>query len=167
MKEEILEITYSYWDGMGHRRSVRVKKGDTIGQFLSLVRKELAKDFRKLHTAKVDLLYVKEELILPNDITFYHLNFDVHENIRIVAVDFRVENEERHPGKVAERRWYDRNKHIFPVSRWEVSDPTKDYGRYTMHGGTLHKKPDRLGSSSCLIGDKNIITTVCTLVYFA
>ena len=34
--------------------------------------------------------------------------------------------------KVVERRWYDRNKHIFPASRWEVYDPTKDYGSYTI-----------------------------------
>ena len=34
MKNEKLEITYSYWDGTGHRRIVRVRKGDTIGQTL-------------------------------------------------------------------------------------------------------------------------------------
>ena len=27
------------------------------------------------------------------------------------------------------RSWYDRNKHIFPASRWEPFDPTKDYSR--------------------------------------
>jgi hypothetical protein len=34
--------------------------------------------------------------------------------------------------QVVERRWYERNKHIFPASRWEVYDPTKDYGAYTI-----------------------------------
>lgn len=29
--------------------------------------------------------------------------------------------------KVVDRRWYDRNKHIFPASVWEAFDPTKDY----------------------------------------
>ncbi len=38
MKEEVLEITYSYWDGTGHRRTVQCKKGDTIAKFLELVR---------------------------------------------------------------------------------------------------------------------------------
>ena len=29
--------------------------------------------------------------------------------------------------KVVDRRWYERNKHIFPASMWEEFDPTKDY----------------------------------------
>lgn len=28
MKNEEIEITFSYWDGSGHRRSVRMKKGE-------------------------------------------------------------------------------------------------------------------------------------------
>ncbi|MCJ1416107.1 hypothetical protein MMC32_002442 [Xylographa parallela] len=31
--------------------------------------------------------------------------------------------------KVVDRRWYERNKHIFPASVWEEFDPTKDYTR--------------------------------------
>lgn len=38
IKEELLEITYSYWDGTGHRRTVTCKKGDTVAKFLELVR---------------------------------------------------------------------------------------------------------------------------------
>ncbi len=30
--------------------------------------------------------------------------------------------------KVVDRRWYERNKHIFPASVWEEFDPEKDYG---------------------------------------
>lgn len=29
--------------------------------------------------------------------------------------------------KVVDRRWYERNKHIFPASMWEEFDPAKDY----------------------------------------
>ena len=29
--------------------------------------------------------------------------------------------------KVVDRRWYERNKHIFPASVWEEFDPEKDY----------------------------------------
>ncbi|KAG9963469.1 XAP5-domain-containing protein, partial [Aureobasidium melanogenum] len=29
--------------------------------------------------------------------------------------------------KVVDRRWYEKNKHIFPASTWEEFDPTKDY----------------------------------------
>lgn len=30
LKEEEIDITFSYWDGSGHRRTVRVKKGNVI-----------------------------------------------------------------------------------------------------------------------------------------
>lgn len=154
MKEEIIEITYSYWDGSGHRHTVKCKKGDTVGHFLELVRKELSKDYREISNVSSDaLMYVKEDLIIPQDITFYDLivtkargksgplfNFDVHEDVRIGALDRRIEKDESHPGKVCERKWYERNKHIFPASRWEVFDPTKTYGEYTIGGGIVIAK---------------------------
>ena len=46
-------------------------------------------------------------------------NFDVHDDVRLLA-DANVEKDESHAGKVVERSWYQRNKHIFPASRWEV-----------------------------------------------
>jgi len=151
-KKEVLEITYSYWDGSGHRRTVQVLKGDTIATFLSKVKKALASEFREMMNVNPeDLIYVKEDLIIPQDITFYDLiatkargksgplfNFDVHDDVRIGSVDRRVEKDESHPGKVVERKWYDRNKHIFPASRWEFYDPSKDYGRYTIHGNEVN-----------------------------
>jgi hypothetical protein len=37
--------------------------------------------------------------------------------------------------QVVERHWYERNKHIFPASRWEIFDPEKSYGdKYTIKG---------------------------------
>jgi protein FAM50 len=78
-------------------------------------------------------------------------NFDVHDDVRMLA-DATVEKNESHAGKVVTRSYYNRNKHIFPASRWEVStssdslrrqrgltvcqvyEPQKDYGKYTVHG---------------------------------
>jgi protein FAM50 len=42
-----------------------------------------------------------------------------------------------------QRSWYERNKHIFPASRWEVYDPNvaRDGVAYTIHGGEVNKKP--------------------------
>ncbi|CAB9522347.1 XAP5 CIRCADIAN TIMEKEEPER [Seminavis robusta] len=154
MQQEQLEITYSYWDGSGHRRSVVCQKGDSIGDFLELVRTKLAPEFKELGSVGADaLLYVKEDLIIPQDLTFYDLiatkargksgplfHFDVHEDVRVGAIDSRVEKDESHPGKVVERRWYDRNKHIFPASRWELYDPTQEYGSYTIGDFNKNKK---------------------------
>ncbi len=150
-KAEPLEITYSYWDGSGHRRSIVVRKGDTIGQFLRAVRDALAPEFRELKSASGDgMLYVKEDLIIPHSLTFHELivskargksgplfHFDVHDDVRLLG-DARKEKDEAHAGKVLERHWYDKNKHIFPASRWEVFDPAKEYGKYTIHGSEVN-----------------------------
>jgi protein FAM50 len=74
MKQEEIEITYSYWDGSGHRKSVVVsrfiyplcelycslglqcKKGDDIGTFLEKCRQQ----FPELRAVNVDnLMYIK------------------------------------------------------------------------------------------------------------
>ncbi|XP_051138469.1 protein XAP5 CIRCADIAN TIMEKEEPER isoform X2 [Andrographis paniculata] len=147
IKNEPLEITYSYWDGTGHRRVIQVRKGDTIGEFLRAVQQQLAPEFREVRTASVEnLLYVKEDLIIPHQHSFYELivnkargksgplfHFDVHEDVRTIA-DATIEKDESHAGKVVERHWYEKNKHIFPASRWEIYDPTKKWERYTIHG---------------------------------
>ncbi|KAI9305784.1 FAM50A protein [Cunninghamella echinulata] len=139
IKNETIDITYSYWDGTGHRKVVQCKKGDTIAQFLDNCRKQ----FPQLRGVNVDnLIYVKEDLIIPHHYTFYDFiinkvrgksgplfSFDVHDDIRLVN-DATVEKEESHAGKVVERSWYERNKHIFPASRWETYEHSKDYGAY-------------------------------------
>jgi protein FAM50 len=55
---------------------------------------------------------VKEDLIIPQDVSFYDLiatrargksgplfNFDVHDDVRMGAIDARIEKDESHPGK--------------------------------------------------------------------
>ncbi|KAI9285901.1 XAP5, circadian clock regulator-domain-containing protein [Umbelopsis sp. AD052] len=147
IKEEDIEITYSYWDGSGHRKTVECKKGDTVSRFLDLCRQQI----HELRSVNVDnLLYIKEDLIIPHHYTFYDFiinkargksgplfNFDVHDDVRLVH-DATVEKDESHAGKVVERSWYEKNKHIFPASRWEVFDPEKNYGKYKIKDS---KKP--------------------------
>ncbi|KAG9318836.1 XAP5, circadian clock regulator-domain-containing protein [Chiua virens] len=141
LKTEEIEITYSYWDGSGHRKSVVCKKGDTVSSFLEKCRQQ----FPELRGVSVDnLMYIKEDLIIPGHYTFYDFivnkargksgplfNFDVHDDVRLLA-DATKEKDESHAGKVVERGWYQRNKHIFPASRWEIYDPEKYYGKYTV-----------------------------------
>lgn len=145
LKEEEIEITFSYWDGSGHRKVVRMKKGNSIYQFLQACLECLRKDFNELRTISADqLMYVKEDLIIPHYYTFYDFivtkargksgplfSFDVHDDIRLIA-DARLEKDESHAGKVLLRSWYERNKHIFPASRWEPYDPTRSYEKYTI-----------------------------------
>ncbi|KAG8036755.1 hypothetical protein G9C98_004077 [Cotesia typhae] len=154
LKEEEIEITFSYWDGSGHRRSVFMKKGNSIYQLLQRCLEVLRREFSELKTVMADqLMYVKEDLILPHHYTFYDFivtkargksgplfTFDVHDDIRMLH-DASVETEESHAGKVLLRSWYERNKHIFPASRWEPFDPTKSYDKYTI--SDKNKKKDK------------------------
>ncbi|KAK8582459.1 hypothetical protein V6N13_069236 [Hibiscus sabdariffa] len=140
IKNEPLEITYT---AIGMEQA---RKGDTIGEFLRAVQQQLAPEFREIRTTTVEnLLYVKEDLIIPHQHSFYELivnkargksgplfHFDVHEDVRTIA-DATIEKDESHAGKVVERHWYEKNKHIFPASRWEIYDPTKKWERYTIH----------------------------------
>lgn len=145
LKDQEIPITFSYWDGSGHRRSATMKKGNSIYQFLQKCLEILRKEFNELKTVMADqLMYVKEDLILPQHYTFYDFivtkargksgplfQFDVHDDVRMIS-DATVEKEESHAGKVLLRSWYERNKHIFPASRWEPYDPTKTYDKYTI-----------------------------------
>lgn len=76
IKNEVIEITYSYWDGSGHRKTVEVgflrayrtypyqcKKGDDIAAFLSKCRAQTP----ELRYSSVDnMMYIKEDLIIPH-----------------------------------------------------------------------------------------------------
>ena len=151
VKAEKLEITFSYWDGGGHRRRVEVLKGDTIGAFLQKARDALSSEFRELRHASADgLMYIKEDLIMPHSVSFHDLivnkargksgplfHFDVHDDVRVMGGGAGVEKDESHAGKVIHRTWYEKNKHIFPASRWELWEPGKEYGGYTIHGGEV------------------------------
>jgi len=141
IKSELIDITYSYWDGAGHRRTLTLKKGTSIEQFLEQVRQE----FKELRGVSVEnLLFVKEDLIIPQHYSFYDLivskargksgplfNWDVHDDVRLIN-DATKEKDESHAAKVVERRWYERNKHIFPASRWEIYDPSIKREKYTI-----------------------------------
>lgn len=145
LKNEDIGITFSYWDGSGHRKEVVMKKGSSIHQFLQKALEMLRVEFPELRPMTADnLMYVKEDLIIPHHYTFYDFivtkargksgplfSFDVHDDVRLLS-DVSVEKDESHAGKVLLRSWYERNKHIFPASRWEPYDPSKTYDKYTI-----------------------------------
>eukprot|EP00730_Choanoeca_flexa_P007407 TRINITY_DN12327_c1_g2_i8.p2 TRINITY_DN12327_c1_g2~~TRINITY_DN12327_c1_g2_i8.p2 ORF type:complete len:313 (+),score=71.28 TRINITY_DN12327_c1_g2_i8:48-941(+) len=155
VKKEKIQVTFSYWDGSGNRRKIDVEKGYSIGQFLTACLQLLRKDFPELRGVNADnLIYVKEDLIIPHHHTFYEFifhktrgksgplfNFDVHDDVRLQH-DATIEKDESHAGKVCLRSWYERNKHIYPATRWEAYDSTKDYGGYTI-SDALKDKDDK------------------------
>lgn len=52
-------------------------------------------------------------------------------NGQLTPADRHLEGVDSDPNftKVVDRRWYERNKHIFPASVWEEYDSTKDYAK--------------------------------------
>jgi len=161
IKEEEVEITYSYWDGSGHRKTITMKKGNSIYQFLCKVLDSIRSEFPELKIVSGDqLMYVKEDLIIPQTNTFYDFivsrargksgplfNFDAHDDVRMVS-DATIEKDESHAGKVILRSWYERNKHIFPASRWEPYDPTKTYSKYAVSGDSDKLDFERAGGKT-------------------
>ncbi|KAG8469667.1 hypothetical protein KFE25_006122 [Diacronema lutheri] len=157
IKAEEIDVTYSYWDGAGHRFTTRVSKGTTISGFLNKCRAQV----KQLRNASVDtLMFIKEDIILPQNLTFYDLiinkargksgplfQFDVHDDVRLMG-NAQVEKDETHAGKVVEKRWYEHNKEKFPASRWEVYDPAKKFESYSIHGGETFG----LGVQTALLG---------------
>ncbi|SOV21507.1 XAP-5 DNA binding protein, putative [Plasmodium sp. DRC-Itaito] len=139
-KEKVIDITYSYYDGSGHRRKISVKQKNTIGQFINKCVDNLKHEFIQLRSASCEtLMFVKEDVILPNYITFYELiknkaqgktgplfSFDAVENLSGIT-DIRKEKTDTHAGKLVEKKWYEKNKHIFPASKWEIYKPMKTY----------------------------------------
>ncbi|WVR08010.1 hypothetical protein IAU60_005054 [Kwoniella sp. DSM 27419] len=153
MKTEPIEVTYSFWDGSGHRKSV--EKGDDIATFLSKCRQQ----FPELRGTSVEnLMYIKHY-------TFYDFiinkargksgplfNFDVHDDVRLMA-DATVEKDESHAGKVVERSWYNRYKHfrpiIMPVATRSASPEARDSKRAkTDHPGYEVKPGEEIKEGS-------------------
>jgi len=56
------------------------------------------------------------------------------------TIDSRVEKDENSPGNVMERRWYERNRHIFPAGKWDLFDRAKYYSNYRMYRGEIQKE---------------------------
>ena len=145
MKAEPIVIAFSYWDGSGHRRDLRMRKGNTISQFLQKAVETLRPDFNELKASSCDgLMFIKEDLIIPHFYSFSDFivtkamgktgplfEFNAAGELRIRA-DAVLDTAESHPAKVCLRTWYEKNKHIYPASQWEPFDPRKKYGRTTI-----------------------------------
>lgn len=136
VKEEEVQIIYSYWDGSGHKKIISMRKGDTIYMFLCKVLDNIRNEFPELKTVSGDqLMFVKEDLIIPQTNSFYDFIVSRARGKSGPLFNFELKEEEVadegvHTGKVILRQWYERNKHIFPASRWEPYDPTKQYSTH-------------------------------------
>ncbi|KAH8740463.1 hypothetical protein FG386_002975 [Cryptosporidium ryanae] len=47
LKSQIIEVVFSYWEGRGHRRSIKIQRDATIGEFLEKCRIKLKSEFKE------------------------------------------------------------------------------------------------------------------------
>uniref|UniRef100_A0A914QVG5 Protein FAM50 homolog n=1 Tax=Panagrolaimus davidi TaxID=227884 RepID=A0A914QVG5_9BILA len=141
-KNDQINVAYCYWDGSAHRKDMKVKKGDTITQFITHALEVLRKEFSELKVVSSDnIMFIKEDLIIPHFYTFLDFVatrmmgktgplwiFDAIGEIRL-RQDAALDAGEPHPVKLVLRSWYEKNKHIYPASRWEAFVPKKEYRR--------------------------------------
>ncbi|RYP04905.1 hypothetical protein DL764_004175 [Monosporascus ibericus] len=155
VKATEIAIPFVFYDGTNiPGGTVRVKKGDYIWVFLDRSRKmgadlgvgDKANSLREWARVGVDdLMLVRGNVIIPHhyDFLFFIMNKTIGpdgkplfgysaEAPRTMAIEANtVEGASDDPSytKVIDRRWYERNKHIYPASVWQDFDPDKDYQR--------------------------------------
>ncbi len=108
-RAEPFEVPYSFWDGRPQKYAVTVRKGTTVERFLSACC-DTTPELRKC--SAVDLILVKDDLIIPQSATFLEL---IVSGARGKAGPlFSDEPSEMlsagHLAKVMERRLYDRER---------------------------------------------------------
>jgi len=103
-----------------------IRKGSSIKEFLLIAKKQ----FPEIQDASSDsLLFVKENVIIPHQYTFYEL-IESKARGKTGALDnWVVEGDSSattrtgahaHIAKIVEKNFYERNKHITPFNLWEV-----------------------------------------------
>eukprot|EP01062_Namystynia_karyoxenos_P017086 TRINITY_DN16278_c0_g1_i1.p1 TRINITY_DN16278_c0_g1~~TRINITY_DN16278_c0_g1_i1.p1 ORF type:complete len:368 (+),score=114.47 TRINITY_DN16278_c0_g1_i1:133-1104(+) len=134
LKAEPLAVRYSvYPDKMESAARTVVTRGSTVLAFLRRVQQE-----HSLNTPGEDLLFVREDIIVPSSMSFHDL---IASGVKGTAGTFcNFEELWRAGGRrkwtaVCERRWYEKHKHQKPADKWEEFDPAKDYTHRGVHGG--------------------------------
>jgi len=126
IKEAPMDIDYCFYDGTSHKKNMCIKKGSSIKEFLLIAKKQ----FPEIQDTNSDtLLFVKENVIIPHQYTFYEL-IESKAQGKTGSLDNWVVDDDNtaatrtgahaHIAKIVERNFYERNKHIYPFNLWEV-----------------------------------------------
>lgn len=124
LKQQNIQVPFSYWDGSGHQRSAAVAVGGTIEDFLKVARGVMEKDFPQMrHAAVSNLMVVAHDVMLPQACSFHKLIVGKAQNGKgEVLFELDNQNKSAHSIKVLLRSWYESNKHIYPANRWQLFD---------------------------------------------
>jgi len=151
IKNEDITVPFVFYDGTNvappNGEGVTVKKGEAVWLFLERARRMSGRR-EWLRVSVDDLLLVRGDLIIPHHYEFYYFIANRTVGPNGILFDYpspldpaSATNNSDLPGlettqggkedptmtKVVDRRWYERNKHIFPASIWTDFDPNTDY----------------------------------------
>ena len=115
LKQSKLTILYSYYDGTSHRHTQQIQYSDTIQLYLHLVKNSIKHKYHELTYKNTELLFIKNDTILPSNLTFYDLiTNQLNEHTRLLS-DF---SDTAYPPKVMTQQYYDRHKHVYPYKNY-------------------------------------------------
>ncbi|KAH0613393.1 uncharacterized protein H6S33_009773 [Morchella sextelata] len=147
IKNEEISIPFVFYDGTNvappDGSGVQVKKGEMVWLFLERARRMSGRR-EWLRVSVDDLLLVRGEVIIPHHYEFYYFIVNRTQGPNGTLFDYPSPLDPPNPNgepttttqggkedptmtKVVDRRWYERNKHIFPASVWTEFDPNTDY----------------------------------------
>lgn len=127
LREESVEIPFVYFDGISTPGNVTVKKGETIATFLDRARRFRPQlKFRSTD----DLLLVRGDIIIPQHYEFYYFIVNKVNTRRGPLFDFGRLEENMLDTKIIERKYFDKNKHIYPLNAYHQYQPEVDYTTY-------------------------------------
>ncbi|KAI5840782.1 XAP5, circadian clock regulator-domain-containing protein [Morchella snyderi] len=147
IKNEEISIPFVFYDGTNvappDGSGVQVKKGEMVWLFLERARRMSGRR-EWLRVSVDDLLLVRGEVIIPHHYEFYYFIVNRTQGPNGTLFDYPSPLDPPLPSgepattaqggkedptmtKVVDRRWYERNKHIFPASVWTEFDPNTDY----------------------------------------
>jgi protein FAM50 len=143
IKNEEISIPFVFYDGTNVApptgEGVTVKKGEAVWLFLERARRMSGRR-EWLRVSVDDLLLVRGEVIIPHHFEFYYFIVNRTMGPNGLLFDFpsspsptpqtpttNPNRDDPTMTKVVDRRWYERNKHIFPASVWTEFDPNTDY----------------------------------------
>lgn len=147
-----IRLTLSFYDGADHRFFVDFKRGDSITEMLAKCRLE----YGPLRgTLLENLLFVKENLILPGELSVFQLeemgalkdggrgphhshplfSFSLQKRDQktvhepgtqvILSEEDMIETDSSRNAKIFTKTWYERNKHLVPAKYWIPFDAQK------------------------------------------
>lgn len=124
-----MEVKFA--DGFNTTKSFNIRKGTKIGSFQELCRRSFSYQYPDLRGIKGEfgLLIVIDGIILPTNLTFYDI---IKNNINgQTGLLFAFgQNEKGLPKRLGEpiilidKRFYDKNKHIYPLNGWDYLNMT-------------------------------------------